>query len=137
MSREPTPQLSDLPWQLFIVDPAASFNRTEHNVDNFKDVGVWSNTRHLAERVDMEWSIETTSTTTDHQFLSNAATQLTPPSPGHTPPPGQMQTSFRDFSSNYTFPAPSGAFDAQIPAGIPCKVMPPGSPAPTLFEFGW
>ena len=31
-----------MPWAFVLVDPNATFNRTEHGYDGFPDVGVWS-----------------------------------------------------------------------------------------------
>ena len=123
-----------MPWAFVLVDPTAKFNRTEHNYDGFQDVGVWTVLRpektkpvHIQAQL-MEWRIETTSTSADKEFLSTSCIQNAfPPSP-----PGLMQDGVRDFSGNYTTPAPSGSFSP--PAGLNCTVAP--GPKPFVPDSG-
>lgn len=124
-----------LPWSFVVVDTNATFNRTEHNYDGFKDVGVWYHqrpARHVGPGMipaqEMEWRIENTSTTAEKEFLSSTCIQSAfPPSP-----PGLMQSGVRDFHGNYTTPAPAGSFSP--PDVSKCKVAP--GPEPFVPDNG-
>ena len=117
------------PWSFVLVDGNATFNRTEHNVDGFRDVGVWSVYRppksHGPFKIQgqwMEWRIENTSSTPAKEFLSTTCTQKAfPPSP-----PGVIQAGVRDFSGGYQTPAPQGAFEP--PKGVKCHPAPGSKP---------
>ena len=102
-------QPTQFPWHMIEVDANATFNRTEHGVDGFKTVNVWSLYRPARTKPghfpaqQMEWRIENTSKTAVKEFLSSSCIQQAfPPAP-----PGLMQDGVRDFSGNYTTPAPS------------------------------
>jgi hypothetical protein len=121
-------QSTQMPWTMVQVDANATFNRTEHGYDGFKDVNVWTIYRpaktqpvHIPAQ-EMEWRIENDSTGPVKEFLSSSCIQNAfPPSP-----PGLMQDGVRDFSGNYTTPAPPGSFSP--PAGLTCKAAPGSSP---------
>jgi len=117
-----------MPWTFVEIDANATFNRTEHNVDGFKDVNVWTVYRPAKtepvkiQAQTMEWRIENTSTTDSKEFLSASCIQAAfPPSP-----PGHIQDGVRDYSANYTTPAPEGSFSP--PKGVKCTAAPGSEP---------
>lgn len=117
-----------LPWSFVEIDANATFNRTEHYYDGFKDVNVWTVFRpaktqpiHIQAQL-MEWRIENTSSSATKEFLSASCIQKAfPPSP-----PGLMQDGVRDFSGKYTTPAPVDSFTP--PAGVKCQAAPGSKP---------
>ena len=75
------PPKGGLPWSFVEVDADATFNRTEHHVDGFTNVNVWSHFRpgqtapvHIQAQP-MEWRIENTSATASKEFLSSTCIQ--------------------------------------------------------------
>lgn len=117
---------SQLPWAFTKIDDNAVFNRTEHNVDGFKDVNVWTVFRPAhpppvkTPAMTMEWRVENTSSTVDKEFLSSSSIQTDPHDPS------KMQDGVRDFSANYTTPAPKDSFSP--PAGLKCTAAPGSKP---------
>ena len=119
---------TQMPWSFIRIDDDSAFNRTEHDVDGFEDVNVWS--KYRPEQMEpiripaqlMEWRIENTSQGAKKEFLSSSCIQAAfPPSP-----PGLMQDGTRDFSHNYVTPAPESSFSA--PSGSHCVPAPGSEP---------
>ena len=94
------------------VDDDATFNRTEHGYNGFKDILVWTKNRTIPTGWElMEWRIEDDSTTATKEYLSCSTIQ-----PAISGPPGTLQDAVHDFSAKYTTPAPAGTFEP--PAGV-------------------
>ena len=106
-----------MPWHMVEIDPNAVLNRTEHGIDGFKNVDVWSVHRPRKPpfpSMDMEWRVESTKPSPPHEFLSSTAIQQAfPPAPK-----GELQFGTRDFSKDYVSPPKPGSF--MPPPGISC-----------------
>jgi hypothetical protein len=104
------PPKQAMPFSFIQIDPAATFNQTVSDLDGFASAQEWSKAITLPTGPGrMDWYVENT-TAPPSEFLRTAATQ--------TPPGGGVSVGTRDFSKDFTSPAPAGTFEP--PAGVKC-----------------